>query len=475
MYALLLRGEITTDAVYPLLHEIAPKPPDNVVYPLMLPRVSMPPPFAEMMMMQPDGVAVSYASPVTRDTVPFSSQKVYPFLQDTGPSGSMSVPFLSQSVTPGDEVYPFLPNVSVDEKGYHPSTTYSLTETYPAPISISHDRSGMFPSGSRLIHPNYQTIQPFDQGIPGAVTIPWLQNQLVKFPALDVTYRLEHLGDWDIAKLFANVVDPQPYQIDIDSNGVIVVSNADKTIMEPTKRQWKYLSDLSLPIRGFAIDRYHNDDMYIGFDTKSESSVYVLSRSGAKIKQWKIVEKGQTLLFIHTIYFVSSTEMIVGAENSEKLYVTDRNGNISRTLPAAGKLYERPRQMTYDPINKWLYVAYRRGEVIVLDSRGTILSFASRPEWGPGDLNIPHGIVFDPVHRVVYVSDTGNNRILVFSPTGQKLAQWSHPGFLAPRFMLLHQGKLYVTSHPSGKVGIFEWKVTMSPIRYLPSIRPDFL
>ncbi|MCC6705564.1 MAG: NHL repeat-containing protein [Thermomicrobiales bacterium] len=77
---------------------------------------------------------------------------------------------------------------------------------------------------------------------------------------------------------------------------------------------------------------------------------------------------------------------------------------------------------------------------------------------GPGQLIEPVGIAIGPDGNV-YVADSGNGRISVFSPEGEPLAQWTIDAwagnaFFEPYLAFGRDGLLYVTSSATGSVEV---------------------
>ncbi|HTC19808.1 MAG TPA: NHL repeat-containing protein, partial [bacterium] len=97
------------------------------------------------------------------------------------------------------------------------------------------------------------------------------------------------------------------------------------------------------------------------------------------------------------------------------------------------------------------------------------------PGKGTGDLEAPDGIAVNSAGTSIYVADTGNQRIQVFSPSGTFLTQWGGPGigsngtFDMPAGVALDaSGNVYVADLGTGLVQVFtpsgafmtEWDAT---------------
>lgn len=92
---------------------------------------------------------------------------------------------------------------------------------------------------------------------------------------------------------------------------------------------------------------------------------------------------------------------------------------------------------------------------------------------GAGILNNPHGVVFDPVTGLVFVADTGNNRLVAFWPNGTLVAPFAINGFGAtgpedisvfPSPMSPNGRGLYVTDPANNNIDVYS---TVAPFPLL--------
>ena len=63
----------------------------------------------------------------------------------------------------------------------------------------------------------------------------------------------------------------------------------------------------------------------------------------------------------------------------------------------------------------------------------------------PGELNWPQGVSIELESGHIYVADMNNNRIQIFSQTGDCLNQFRHQRLYKPRGILIHQDNIYIT------------------------------
>ncbi|MBI3954279.1 MAG: hypothetical protein HY330_07180 [Chloroflexi bacterium] len=94
-----------------------------------------------------------------------------------------------------------------------------------------------------------------------------------------------------------------------------------------------------------------------------------------------------------------------------------------KVLRAAGP-FNRPTNLALSPAGE-MYVAdgYGNARVHKFSAAGKHLFSWGEPGSGPGQLNLPHGIVIDR-RGTVYVADRENSRIQLFTPDGEYLAEW---------------------------------------------------
>jgi DNA-binding beta-propeller fold protein YncE len=96
-----------------------------------------------------------------------------------------------------------------------------------------------------------------------------------------------------------------------------------------------------------------------------------------------------------------------------------------RTIRRVGPPFHRPTNLAIAP-DGTLFVAdgYGNARIHRFDPSGTLMHSWGSPGSGPGQFNLPHGIAVDRTARV-YVADRENNRIQIFTPSGEFLEQWT--------------------------------------------------
>lgn len=305
---------------------------------------------------------------------------------------------------------------------------------------------------------------------------PIFRYPIPKNPKIPVPPKLKNVANWDLRVFFPNVSKPQPYQIGQMKDGGFVISLIeDRRILkiDPTDPRifssWE-IKDFpnSALVAGLAVDRFHNDEVYLGGENINNTGIWAYKSDGKFIGKVRIL--GNPIIAAHSIYMKSKSEMIVGDEIKSLLYIMERSINKSEVVAKVDRViqlgnYIKPRQMIYNFDTKELYVAMReeknglgKGQIIKVDYKtGKIQS------WGKNlSLKHPHGIAIDYTNKIVYVADTFNFRILVCDYNGNLLSVQKFPFKKEyPRYMIAsNNGKrLYVTNYHGYQINIFTIQV----------------
>lgn len=96
-----------------------------------------------------------------------------------------------------------------------------------------------------------------------------------------------------------------------------------------------------------------------------------------------------------------------------------------RTIAFGGPPFHAPTNVAVAPSNE-IYISdgYGNARVHRYTEAGALIGSFGGPGSGPGQFRIPHSVFVDR-HGTVYVSDRENNRIQLFTPTGDFLAEWT--------------------------------------------------
>ncbi len=126
----------------------------------------------------------------------------------------------------------------------------------------------------------------------------------------------------------------------------------------------------------------------------------------------------------------------------------------AESIVRAGPPFNRPTKAAIGP-NGDIYVSdgYGNARIHRFSAQGGLIASWGEPGSGPGQFNLPHG-VWIADHRV-FVADRENDRVQVFTLSGELLAVWDH--IQRPTDIYADQrGLLYVTSLP-WRAGVAEF------------------
>ena len=185
--------------------------------------------------------------------------------------------------------------------------------------------------------------------------------------------------------------------------------------------------------------------------TRTEHPYMIFDRAGHLVDQWgeQIFEDAHGICIAPNddVFLVDRNPQVVLKFNSAGRHLlslgkrhhpsdtgyTDEN----RKVLYAGPPFHHPTDVSLSP-NGEFYVSdgYRNTRVHKYGADGTLLFSWGEPGDGPGQFNLVHS-VWEHQGKV-YVADRQNNRIQLFTPTGDYLATW--PGFDQPC-------KIYVDNH----------------------------
>jgi DNA-binding beta-propeller fold protein YncE len=218
-------------------------------------------------------------------------------------------------------------------------------------------------------------------------------------------------------------------------------------------------------VAGVAVDS--RDNVYVF--NRSEHPVIVYDRAGRFLRSWGegvfANAHGITIGPDDTVYCVDNVDHTV------RSFTLD--GTLLRTIGTPGVAADTGSgdsgsylqvQRGGDPFNKPtklavalngdLYVTdgYANARVHCFNPRGELRFSWGGPGTGPGEFNIPHALAIAADGRVL-VCDRENNRIQIFSPSGEFLTQWTdvnRPDDVA----IAPDGTVYVVEL-GGEAGLF--------------------
>lgn len=157
-------------------------------------------------------------------------------------------------------------------------------------------------------------------------------------------------------------------------------------------------------------------------------------------------------------------------DTAGRIYITDSMAAIVyRFTPGDGTLkplqsqqLERPTGITFNPVNKLLYVADTlASQIVVLDQNGIIVKRINGRALGGEAFNRPTDIAVD-ARGQIYVTDSLNFRITILTPEGQVVSQFGSPGdsggsFSRPKGIAVDSyGNIYANDSLMDAVQIFD-------------------
>jgi DNA-binding beta-propeller fold protein YncE len=189
-------------------------------------------------------------------------------------------------------------------------------------------------------------------------------------------------------------------------------------------------------VAGVATDS--RDRVYVF--TRSEHPVIVYEQDGTFIRSWgegvfSPRPHGITIGPDDSVYCVDDADHTVRkfSPEGELLMTLGTSGQPSDTgytgtiptIVRPGEPFNRPTNLSIAP-NGELYVSdgYGNCRVHRFSADGELLQSWGEPGTGPGQFNLPHGIWVLGDGRVL-VADRENDRIQVFSPTGEYVTEWT--------------------------------------------------
>ena len=188
-------------------------------------------------------------------------------------------------------------------------------------------------------------------------------------------------------------------------------------------------------VAGVVVDS--KDQVYL--ITRSTPRVIVYAKDGTFVAAWgedQFTERthGITIGPDDSVYCVDDGGHCIKKFTSDgKLLLTLGTGQPSdtgydgSTVPSithGGPPFNRPTNIAVAP-NGELYVSdgYGNCRVHRFSAAGELIQSWGTPGTGPGEFNLPHGIWVLPDERVL-VADRENDRIQVFSPSGEFITEW---------------------------------------------------
>ncbi len=147
-----------------------------------------------------------------------------------------------------------------------------------------------------------------------------------------------------------------------------------------------------------------------GLTIDREGYIYTVDDGNHTVR--KFTPEGEMVLMIGTPGVASDTGYVPG--------------KWVDTITHGGAPFNRPTDIAVAP-NGDLYVCdgYGNARVHRFTADGKLIQSWGEPGTGPGQFMLPHGIWVLPDGRVL-VTDRENDRLQIFSPSGEFLSEWTH-------------------------------------------------
>lgn len=208
-------------------------------------------------------------------------------------------------------------------------------------------------------------------------------------------------------------------------------------------------------VAGVATDS--RDRVYVF--NRSEHPVIVYDRDGAFLTSWGegVFTRPHGITIVDDlVYCADDTDHTVrmftlegkllrtlGIENqpSDTGYSPAGPGNLRSIKRGAGP-FNRPTRLTVAP-NGELYVSdgYGNARVHRFTKEGELIQSWGEPGDGPGQFNLPHSVWAHTDGRI-FVCDRENDRVQIFSPTGELLTTWTN--VTRPGDLFIKDDRVYV-------------------------------
>lgn len=217
-----------------------------------------------------------------------------------------------------------------------------------------------------------------------------------------------------------------PMGIAIDWVGKIYVSDVSNASIKVFDKDGKYLYWFPKPIPGMPVeDPFINplglfsQDKNLYVIDAGDSSVKVFSTAGTKLLSFgKPGTDPGDMQYPNSIALTDDNELLVSDSNNARVQIFSSKGKVLGQLeqPIGKRPWLLPRGIAVDGFGRIHVVDNMSHRINVYDKNKKFLfSYGSKDDRDVGEgLNFANGIAIDKELRLIYVADTGNNRIIVW-------------------------------------------------------------
>lgn len=213
--------------------------------------------------------------------------------------------------------------------------------------------------------------------------------------------------------------------ITIDWVGNIYISDIANSSIKVFDEKGEYLYWFPKPLPGMPVEKpfvrpiglLSNEKNLLVVDG-GDNKVKIFSTTGRLNQQFgKNDPDNDGMSFPHSLVITEKGEYVVTDSNKSRVLVFDKNGKYKEQLeePKNESPWLLPRGIAVDGFGRIHVVDNFAHKVRVYNKdKKYLFSYGSKNEKDIDNLNFPNGIAVDKKLRLIYVTDTGNNRIVVW-------------------------------------------------------------
>ncbi len=242
--------------------------------------------------------------------------------------------------------------------------------------------------------------------------------------------------------------DNKIYISDYDQMKIYVYSDLGKSKLN----EFKVNSDADWYFFRVPISLFVSSDNYIFYSVPWENRVDMISQDGKYIRSFGEGVSSGSLLYPKSLALSSNGDIFVVDFIGNSVNIFDRNGNYKNSINYA---FEHPNGITIDEYDNIYIISRYVGEVVSFDKnlnfRFRIKTFSNNDSFlFPYDIFVKKG--------KVYIVDTQNNRVLIFSNSGNYLKSFgSEKDFNIPISIFVDDDEnIYILEYGNKRVKIYD-------------------
>ncbi len=211
-------------------------------------------------------------------------------------------------------------------------------------------------------------------------------------------------------------------------------------------------SPLSQPL-AVAVD----DDGLVYVSDTSNNRIQVFTEDGRWVRKWGAHGKGPGQFDFPYGIAVRDGKVYVADKNNYRIQIFLPDGRFVGMIPPA----PRPDARGFIPLNMNvgadgnLYVTSLDHRILVFDKKDSLIKEFGRGGSGKGELAYPNGVAVDETGRI-WVADSGNARIQVFSPDAGQVVMTIGGEFVVPRGIVIRGERVWVADPIQQKIRVYD-------------------